>query len=156
VKTGPATTSVDCGTSSGGDTAATVTLDALPDGAHTSGVAACKDYSSSTTCDGSPATFTFTTDTVKPTLSVDGSPEVYRAKTSPVFNVSSTSSDLKEIQCFRADLNAWATCGPTFGWPGTTSVGVHAVTLRPSTAPATSAAASSASGSRTTRSRPAR
>ncbi|HEX8204716.1 MAG TPA: Ig-like domain-containing protein, partial [Solirubrobacteraceae bacterium] len=127
VKTGATTTSFDCGTSSGSDNSASIKLGPLPDGSHTFGVAACKDYATTTRCDGSPATYAFTIDTAAPSLSVSGSDAPVYAKTPPAFSLSSTASDLEEIQCLRSDLDAWSTCASSFTWPSTLADGQYSV-----------------------------
>ena len=130
VTTGAMTSAWDCGTSAGDLNSASTTVDKLADGTHTFKVAACKDYSTATKCDASPAAFTFTVDTDKPQLTVDGSPEQPRLKQAPPLAISSTSSDVKEFQCMADGETSWSTCGPTFTWPAGLADGLHAVSIQ--------------------------
>lgn len=120
----------DCGTTTTAGSTTSHTLPEQPDGSYTMSIAACKDYTGTTTatrCDGTPATHAYTIDTVRPDLTVTGPASGGHFREAPTWTVSSTASDLRYFRCGIDGSSSWGECGPTITWPADAAEGEHTV-----------------------------
>ncbi len=123
-------TAYACGTTGTAGLIAEHTLPEQADGSYTMSIAACKEYTGTTTttkCDGTPATRSYAIDTVRPSLVVSGTSAPVHSPTPPTFTFSSDSPDFKYFRCGIDGASSWVECGPTFSWPADAAEGAHQV-----------------------------